>query len=408
MKQSTTLVMVGFVCVRRLLLQRKFFSSAPFNPSIRGRWLSTKLNSTFKYSDLEVQLATPEQLKPKPDELIFGKNFTDHMIQIVHSKALGGWQPPRILPFQNISLHPAAKVFHYAFELFEGMKAYRGVDGRIRLFRPDRNMERMNRSAVAAVLPTFDGEELVSCIRRLIEIDQEWVPHSESSSLYIRPTLIGTDPTLGVGSTDSALLFVVLCPVGPYFASGFKPVSLLADAKYVRAWPGGVGDCKMGSNYAPTIRVQEIANKNNFQQVVWLYGSDHQLTEVGTMNIFAFIINDDGEKELITPPLNGLILPGVTRLSILELAWEWKEFKVTERPITMAEVQKLLSEKRLLEIFGAGTACIVAPVSSIFFEGKTLTIPTMDHELPVHQQFLNSLSDIQYGRVEHQWAMLID
>ncbi|KAG8223538.1 hypothetical protein J437_LFUL004412, partial [Ladona fulva] len=248
--------MVGLMRIRRLFAQRKFYCSALFNPSRQVRWMTTKLNSTFKFSDLEVQLATPEQLKPKPDELIFGKHFTDHMIQIVHAKSKGGWQVPRIVPFQNISLHPAAKVLHYAFELFEGMKAYRGVDGRIRLFRPHQNMNRMNYSAVSSVLPTFDGDELVKCISRLVEIDQEWVPHSESSSLYIRPTLIGTDPTLGVGPTDSSLLFVVLCPVGPYFASGFKPVSLLADPKYTRAWPGGCGDSKMGSNYAPTIRVQ--------------------------------------------------------------------------------------------------------------------------------------------------------
>ncbi|PSN40393.1 Branched-chain-amino-acid aminotransferase [Blattella germanica] len=211
------------------------------------------------FSDLSVHLASPEQLRPKPEvtALQFGKHFTDHMLKILYYESLGGWQRPEIVPFENIVLHPAAKVLHYATELFEGMKAYRGVDGKIRIFRPEMNMERMNRSAVRAGLPTFDGESLIKCLCRLVSIDQEWVPHSESSSLYIRPTLIGIDPSLGVAACDSAMLYAILCPVGSYFSgTGENPVSLLADPRFTRAWPGGCGDKKMGSNYGPTIRVQ--------------------------------------------------------------------------------------------------------------------------------------------------------
>ncbi|CAB3373445.1 Hypothetical predicted protein [Cloeon dipterum] len=288
------------------------------------------------------------------------------------------------------------------------MKAYRGKDDKIRIFRPDRNMERMNVSAMRSELPIFDGEELTKCICRLIQIDQEWVPHSMSSSLYIRPTMIGIDPTLGVSSSDNALLFVILCPVGPYFPGGFKPVSLLADPRFTRAWPGGCGDRKMGSNYAPTIRVQAEALGLGLQQVLWLFGDDHQLTEVGTMNIFVLTLNEKGEKVLVTPPLDGLILPGITRQSIIELAQEWGEFAVEERKITMPEVQQLLHEKRLLELFGAGTACVVCPVSSILYQGQTLKIPTMAHKLPVHQRILKTLTDIQYGEVDHPWALRID
>ncbi|OXU22053.1 hypothetical protein TSAR_002560 [Trichomalopsis sarcophagae] len=367
---------------------------------------------TFKYSDMSVRLAAPHQLQPKPNvsDLAFGKYFTDHMLKVFYYEALGGWQMPEITPFENLVLHPAAKVLHYAIELFEGMKAYRGVDGKIRVFRPDMNMDRMNASAVRSGLPTFNGMELIKCINRLISIDQEWVPHSEASSLYIRPTLIGIDPTLGVATSDSAMLYVILSPVGSYFKSkeSLRGVSLLADPRYTRAWPGGCGDRKMGSNYAPTIHVQKEATEKGLQQVLWLYGDDHQLTEAGTMNIFLFCINDQGEKELITPPLSGLILPGITRNSILAMTKEWNQFKVTERTITMTEVRHLLSENRCLELFGAGTACIVSPVSYIEYMGQGLHIPTLDHAEPVHRLIHKQLTEIQYGYVDHPWAMPIE
>lgn len=181
------------------------------------------------------------------------------------------------------------------------MKAYRGVDDRIRLFRPEMNMHRMNLSAARSGLPTFDSEQMISCLRRLVSIDQEWVPHTDAASLYLRPTLIGIEPTLGVASSDSALLYTILSPVGSYFdqkegSDADNGVSLLADPQFTRAWPGGCGDRKMGSNYAPTIHVQKTASNKGLEQVLWLYGEDHQLTEVGTMNIFMFYINDLGGK----------------------------------------------------------------------------------------------------------------
>ncbi|XP_043267365.1 branched-chain-amino-acid aminotransferase, cytosolic isoform X3 [Venturia canescens] len=368
---------------------------------------------SFKYSDLTVRFAPPQLLQPKPNvsDLTFGKYFTDHMLKIFYYEALGGWQAPMITPFENLVLHPAAKVLHYAVELFEGMKAYRGVDGKIRIFRPDMNMERMNSSAIRSGLPTFSGPELIKCLQRFISIDQEWVPHSEASSLYIRPTLIGIDPTLGVAAADSSLLYVILSPVGSYFknSKAEKGVSLLADPRYTRAWPGGCGDAKMGSNYAPTIQVQREATEKGLQQVLWLFGDDNQLTEVGTMNIFMVYINDDGEKELVTPPLNGLILPGITRNSILALAREWNQFRVTERTVTMDEVRQLLSKKRLLEMFGAGTACIVSPIENINYVGENFHVPTMKQADPLWRAFLKHLSDIQYGYIrDHPWALEID
>ncbi|KAL1114836.1 hypothetical protein AAG570_007660, partial [Ranatra chinensis] len=363
-----------------------------------------------QFSEISVRLASPDRLQPKPDvkTLQFGKHFTDHMLRIEYHESAGGWQQPIISPLEYLSLHPAAKVLHYAIELFEGMKAYRGQDDRIRIFRPELNMARMNTSAARSGLPQFDPEELIKCINRLISIDQEWVPHSEAASLYIRPTLIATEPTLGVGPPESALLYVILCPVGTYFGTSVKPISLLADPKFIRAWPGGVGDKKMGSNYAPTIHVQKEAISKGLQQVLWLYGEDYQVTEAGTMNVFVVLKNKKGERELITPPLNGLILPGITRHSILQLAREWNEFEVIERVITMSEIVQHSEEGSLLEVFGAGTACIVSPVNVICFQGSLINIPTMEQNNAIHVRILKTLTDIQYGRIVHPWARLID
>lgn len=364
----------------------------------------------FKYSDLSVRLAAPHQLHPKPDadDLSFGKYFTDHMLRIAYHRRLGGWQKPEITPMENLNLHPAAKVFHYAVELFEGMKAYRGVDGRIRLFRPEMNMARMNVTAHRSGLPTFDGEALIKAMCRLILIDSEWVPHTESSSLYIRPTLIGIEPTLGVASSDSALLYTILSPVGAYFKPGAGGLKLYADPKYTRAWHGGVGDRKVGSNYGPTIHVQKEALKQGCHQVLWLYGDDHELTEVGVMNVFMLYINDNGEKEMLTPPLNGLILPGITRDSIIRLCREWGEFTIKEQKFTMPWIRQLAKKGRLLEMFGAGTAAVVSPIERIAYEGEEIYVPTDAQDSPVYRRLYDTLTGIQYGKIDHPWATVID
>ncbi|KAL1505297.1 hypothetical protein ABEB36_004892 [Hypothenemus hampei] len=365
---------------------------------------------TFRFKDLTTKLCEPEQLRTKPDvtDLKFGHYFTDHMLKIFYHSKLGGWQRPVIIPFENISLHPAAKVLHYAVELFEGLKAYRGVDDKIRVFRPDLNMGRMNKSALSSGLPTFDGHELIKCINRLVEVDQEWVPHSESSSLYIRPTLIGIDGTLGVQQSESALLYVIICPVGSYFNGNDDSVSLLADPAYTRAWPGGCGDKKLGSNYGPTIRVHNRAIQKGRQQVLWLYGPNHEITEMGTMNMFVAYRNEFGEKVLATPPLSGLILPGITRQSILQLCEQWKDVRVEQRTITMDDVIKWQKAGRLLEMFGSGTACIVTPINSIEYLGEIINIPTIEHKEPLYLKVRESLHAIQYGHIKHPWAQTID
>ena len=374
-----------------------------------GNVTQVDIASSFKSSELKLSLAGPEILKPKPvvARLGFGKCFTDHMFEVEWDSDTG-WTRPLISPFHDISIHPASKVLHYAIQLYEGMKAYRGVDGRIRLFRPHLNINRLLRGARRSLLPEFDPEEFLACLKTLIRIEEGWVPHSETSSLYIRPTFIGTEPSLGIARSLKALLFVIMCPVGPYFETGLKPIALLADPQYVRAWPGGCGDIKLGSNYGPTVFVQKCAEAEGLQQVLWLFGEEHLVTEVGTMNIFLLMRNRNGEKGLITPPLNGLILPGVTRQSILDLCRHWNEVKVTERFMSMKEVVKLCNEKRLLECFAAGTACTVCPVHRISYLGKDYHIPTVEQPDPLCILLLNHLSAVYFGRLPHEWAELVD
>uniref|UniRef100_A0AC35UAK2 Branched-chain-amino-acid aminotransferase n=1 Tax=Rhabditophanes sp. KR3021 TaxID=114890 RepID=A0AC35UAK2_9BILA len=366
-------------------------------------------NATFKHSDLIVERCLEQNKQAKPQDMSkvkFGAQFADHMVDIDWS-ANSGWAAPKITPLKNMSLHPAAKVLHYAAELFEGMKAYRGVDNKIRLFRPEMNMARMNRTAKRAALPSFDEEELIKIIGETVKIDKEWVPYSDVASLYIRPTLIGTEGTLGVGESSAAKLFVLTGPAGAYYPTGFQPVSLLADAKNVRAFEGGVGAFKMGSNYQSTILIGKEAAAKNCQQVLWLYGKEEEVTEVGTMNLFMFWKNEQGEDELITPSLDkGIILPGVTRHSLLELAASWDEFKISERNFTMEELKRANKEKRLYQVFGAGTACVVSPVGRILHKNQAtgnydeIIIPTMNSKNNVMQRLYDSIMDIQYGRVE--------
>lgn len=364
-------------------------------------------STMFKASDLQIELNKHPKEKTDVANLVFGKTFTDHMLTVKWNSEKG-WSKPHIKPFQNLSLHPASSALHYSIELFEGMKAFRGEDNRVRLFRPMLNMERMHRTALRASLPPFDKAELLECLRKLIEVEQDWVPRSNTASLYIRPTFISTEPSLGVAKPNHALLYIIVGPVGPYFPTGgFNPVSLLADPQYVRAWIGGVGNSKLGGNYGPTIMVQHEAAKEGCQQVLWLYGDDHQVTEAGTMNFFLYWINEQGEEELLTPPLNGLILPGVTRQSLLDLARQWGEFKVSERTVTMPDVVKALQENRIKEIFGAGTACVVCPVNRILYNGSNYHIPTMENGPDIAKRFLTALNDIQYGRTPSDWSYLV-
>ncbi|KAI4610136.1 branched-chain-amino-acid transaminase bat2 [Alternaria metachromatica] len=351
---------------------------------------------------------TPKDLLPH-EELVFGRNFSDHMLSLEWT-ATEGWLPARITPYQNLSLDPATCVFHYAFECFEGMKAYKDKNGNIRLFRPDKNMARLNKSSARIALPTFDPDALIELIGKFVKEDERFVPDARGYSLYLRPTMIGTQRTLGVGPPASALLYVIASPVGPYYPTGFKAISLEATDYAVRAWPGGVGDKKLGANYAPCIVPQMQAASRGFHQNLWLFGEEEFITEVGTMNLFAAIKNKEtGKPELLTAPLDGTILEGVTRDSILELARERlvpKGWTVSERKFTMKEVADAANEGRMMEIFGAGTAAIVAPVRKISWKGQLVDCGLEDHVEagPIAQQMKDWMEAIQYGDEDHPWS----
>jgi branched-chain amino acid aminotransferase len=322
--------------------------------------------------------------------------------------ATAGWHAPRITPYQNLSLDPATCVLHYAFTAFEGMKAYKDAQNNIRLFRPDKNMRRMNKSSARIALPNFDGDALIALIGEFLKLDEKWIPKERGYSLYLRPTIIGTQRTLGVGPPGSALLFVIASPVGPYYPTGFKAVNLEATDYAVRAWPGGVGDKKLGANYAPGVVPQMAAASRGFHQNLWLFGDNDEVTEVGTMNFFAAIKNKDGQKELMTSPLDGTILEGVTRDSVLALARERLEpegWKVSERKFTMAELAEASDEGRLLECFGAGTAVIISPVRCISWKGRLVQCGLQENQEagPIAERMLDWIVSIQYGEEEHPW-----
>lgn len=349
-------------------------------------------------------------MQPK-DKLLFGASFSDHMLEVDWDSETG-WGTPLIRPYGNFSISPACSVFHYAIECFEGMKAYKDAKGNIRMFRPDMNMKRMNSSTSRLLLPNFDGEEYTKLQMELLKTDERWIPEGRGYSLYLRPTMISTHQYIGVQAPKKAKLFTICSPVGPYYPTGFAPVKLLADPRYVRAWPGGVGDIKCGGNYAMSIKAGQEAMAKGYAQMLWLYGADHEVTEVGTMNQFWFWINKQGEKELITAPLDGTILPGVTRDSIIQMCREKGEFKVTERTYTINELCEAVNENRIIEAFGAGTAAIVSPVEGFHYDEADYPIP-LDPLKPellcgaLTHWIAETLMDIQYGVTEHPWSVVV-
>ncbi|KAK9899727.1 putative branched-chain-amino-acid aminotransferase 2 [Cystobasidium minutum MCA 4210] len=365
------------------------------------------------------QTKSPKKMLPA-SQLQFGHSFTDHMLLIPWSHSTG-WGTPTIKPYGPLNLDPSSTVLHYACTLFEGMKAYRDAEsGRVSLFRPDKNMERMNNSAARLAFPTFTGDNLTQCIKKLVSLDKNWIPSEPGHSLYIRPTMIGTQAALGVGASTDVLLFVICSPVGPYYKTGFKPVSLLATTTDVRAWPGGTGGYKLGSNYAGGVVPQMAAATEGYQQILWLFGEDHQLTEVGTMNLFVVLEDAQGNTELVTPPLRDIILPGVTRDSVLSLAKEHasgklnieglpKKFKVSERQLTMPQIHKLQKQGKLKEMFGTGTAAVVSPIKEIGYDGEKIPVPVGSDGLgDVARAMLREITGRQLGTIESEWSVVVE
>jgi len=372
-----------------------------------------KQETPIDFNKLTIEMTKNPKEKPKrKEDLVFGHTFTDHMLEVEWSSH-EGWSNPRITPYHPISLDPSALVLHYGLECFEGLKAYRDINSKPRLFRPDMNMKRLKDSMQRFSMPAIAEKEVEKCIAQLVSLERDWIPSGRGYSLYIRPTAIATDAKLGVAAPNKVLLYVILSPVGPYFKEGFVPVKLFADDVNIRSWPGGVGNNKVGGNYAPTIKPALEASRKGYSQVLWLLGD--KVTEVGTMNFFCFWKNKSGKKELVTPPLNGMILPGVTRDSILHLTRSWNEFEVSEKEFTIQDVIEAAKENRLLEAFGAGTACIVSPVKAISFRNVEYPVPLDSNNQsagagPLASRLAETILDIQNGVIQGPpgWSVVID
>jgi branched-chain amino acid aminotransferase len=346
------------------------------------------------------------QRKPVPTDeaqLGFGRYFSDHMF-LYDFNPEKGWHDPRIVPYAPLQLDPACMVLHYGQEAFEGLKAYRGADNGIRLFRYKKNLERLNSSARRLCIPAFDLEVIADGLKQLVLLERDWIPRTEGCALYIRPNVIGVDPHLGVKSSQTFLLYIIVGPVGAYYPEGFNPVSIYVSSEHVRAVKGGIGEAKTSGNYAASLYGQMEAKKKGFTQVLWLDGIEHKyVEEVGTMNMF-FIIGD----EAITAPLGGSILPGVTRDSVLQILRAWGH-RVSERLLPIEEVREAAEKGTLREAFGTGTAAVISPVGSIYYKGKTYRVAD-GKTGPISQKLYDHILAIQYGREKdpYGWTERID
>ncbi|MEK7770398.1 MAG: branched-chain amino acid aminotransferase, partial [candidate division NC10 bacterium] len=329
--------------------------------------------------------------KPKDSELGFGQIFTDHMF-VANFQEEKGWYDPRVEPYAPIPLDPAAAVLHYAQAVFDGLKAFRGMDGKIRLFRPQKHVERLNNSARRMCIPPLDPELALQSIVTVVQTDGEWVPRMLGTSLYIRPTIIASEAFLGVRPARSYVYFVILSPVGAYYPEGMAPVKIRVEERYVRAVEGGLGGAKTGANYAASLMAGEEAKHQGFTQVLWLDGVHRRyIDEVGTMNIMVKI-----GDEVITPPLTGTVLPGVTRDSVLTLLRDWG-LRVSERQVGIDEVMAAYHKGLLTEVWGTGTAAVISPVGELAYKGEKMVI-NGGKIGPLTQRLYDAIVGIQYGQ----------
>ncbi|MEG2349467.1 MAG: branched-chain amino acid aminotransferase [Hungatella sp.] len=343
---------------------------------------------------IKIEKTTCPKEKPgKDDPLVFGTIFTDHMFVMDYIEGQG-WIDPRVIPYQALELQPSAMVFHYGQEMFEGLKAYKAVDGRILLFRPDKNIERANRSNRRLCIPQIPEDLFLEALKTVVKMDEDWIPSYEGTSLYIRPFVIATDPFLGVRPSNTYKFIIILSPVGAYYASGINPVKIWIEDEYVRAVKGGIGEAKTGGNYVASLASQVKAHDAGYSQVLWLDGVHRKyIEEVGAMNIF-FKINGT----VITPELNGSILPGVTRNSVLTLCREWG-IPVEERQISVDEVVAAAKSGAMEECFGTGTAAVVSPVGELRYEEEKMEIG--DGRIgEVTHRIYDTITGIQLGKIK--------
>ncbi len=354
---------------------------------------------------LNIKIEYTQNKKEKPDQskLGFGKIFSDHMF-IMDYCDTNGWCNPRIIPYQNLSISPAAMVFHYAQEVFEGLKAYLRPDGKVQLFRPEKNIERMNNTNDRLCIPRLDPNDALQAIKAIVDVDRDWIPTLSGTSLYIRPFIIATDEQVGVHPSHTYMFIIILSPVGSYYPQGINPVKIFIEKEYTRAVKGGTGRAKAGGNYAASLIGQKKAESLGYAQVLWLDGIEHKyIDEVGAMNVF-FKING----EIITPSLDeGTILPGVTRDSCIALLKDWG-YKVTERKLSVEELASAAAEGLLEEAFGTGTAAVISPIGELNNDGNIIIV-NEGKIGEVSQKLYDTLTDIQWGRIEdiYNWTQLI-
>jgi len=348
----------------------------------------------------QIRIELSKNLKEKPTDLSklgFGKTFTDHMLIIDYTEGKG-WHDPRIVPYGPLSLEPSTAVLHYGQAVFEGLKAYSARDGRKLLFRPKKNMERMNISNERMAIPLIDPDYFKEAIKTLVRIEKNWIPTEPGTSLYIRPFIIATDPVLGVHPSRTYKFIVILSPSGAYYPTGLDPVKILIESTYVRSVKGGTGYTKCSGNYAASLKAQQIAEEKGYVQVLWLDGIERKyIEEVGAMNVFFKI---DGE--VITPSLEGSILPGITRDSVIQLLKHWG-IKVTERRITAQELFDANDACKLEEAFGTGTAAVISPIGELNWNDNIIRLS--DGKIgELSQKLYDTLTGIQYGEIEDEFG----
>ena len=344
--------------------------------------------------DIKIELTTQPKAKPAPGQKLgFGKIFTDHMFVMNYTEGKG-WHDARIEPFHNISLSPAAMVYHYGQEMFEGLKAYKNPDGNVYLFRPDMNAKRTNATNDRLVIPQLPIEDFVQAVSAVVDVDRDWIPTEPGTSLYIRPFIIATDEFLGVAPSKTYLFMVILSPSGAYYESGLAPVGIWIEDEYVRAVRGGIGFAKTGGNYAASLLAQQKAHDAGYSQVLWLDGVERKyIEEVGAMNIFFKIAG-----KVVTPALSGSILPGITRDSTIQLCKEWG-YEVQERKISAEELLQAQKDGTLEEVFGTGTAAVISPVGKLRYQDEVMTIAD-GKTGPLSMKLYETITGIQTGKLE--------
>ena len=347
--------------------------------------------------DIKIIKTTTPKEKPDASTLGFGKIFTDHMF-IMDYAAGKGWHDARIVPFQNLSIHPASTVLHYGSEIFEGLKAYRRADGKVQLFRPMENIRRMNSSADRLCLPLLPEDLAMEALTAFVRMEEAWTPSAPGTSLYLRPFMFGNDESLGVHTVQNARFIIIASPVGSYYKEGINPVKIMIEDEDVRAVKGGTGYTKCGGNYAASNRAGERAAQKGYSQVLWLDGVHRKyIEEVGAMNVM-FKIGD----EIVTPMLSGSILPGITRKSCLEILRK-EGYKVSERLLSIDELEKAMEDGTLEEAWGTGTAAVVSPIGELCYKDKKYTV-NGGKIGEVTQHLYDTLTGIQWGKTEDTYG----